>query len=104
MIFRFIKIFTILVSFFFLTGFLPILSLLGPGFTVATSGSFYKAGAQYMINKQIKTSTGKNSLDIVKDKIEKKDNTDYLNLKLKQLVERRIELARKQLNLQKISQ
>ena len=101
--FRFIKIITILFSFFFLTGFLPFISLLGPGITAFTSGNVYKAGAQIIINKTIKNTTGKDSLTFVKEKIEKKDNRDSLNQELRELVERRINLARKKLNLQNIN-
>ena len=90
--------------FFFLTGFIAFFSILGPSVTAITSGNIYKAGAQYYINKSIKDTTGKNSLDLVKEKIEKKDNTNYLNQELKQLVERRIKLARKKLNLKNINQ
>ena len=68
--FRFIKIISILISFFFLTGFLPFISILGPSLTAFTSGNVYKAGAQYMINKSIKDTTGKSSLTYVRDKID----------------------------------
>ena len=98
MIFRCIKIFAILISFIFLTGFLPFISILGPGITAFTSGNVYKAGAQIIINKTIKNTTGKDSLTLVKEKIEKKDNEDLLNEELIKLVERRIKLARKKLN------
>jgi hypothetical protein len=98
MIFRCIKIFAILISFMFLTGFLPFISLLGPGITAFTSGNVYKAGAQIIINKTIKNTTGKDSLTLVKEKIEKKDNGDLLNQELMKLVEKRIKLARKKLN------
>ena len=104
MINRFVKITVILISFIFLTGFLPFITLLGPGYTAFTSGSIYKAGAQYVINKNIKDKTGKTSLDFVKEKIEKKDNTNYLNQELKKLVKKRIELARKKLNPININQ
>mgnify|MGYP001229885699 CR=1 FL=1 len=104
MIFRYIRISAILISFIFLTGFLPFLSFLAPGYTVASSGSIYKAGAQYLVNKSIKESTGKNSLDLIKEKIEREDNRAYLNQKIRKLVERRIELARKKLNLSNINQ
>ena len=104
MINRFVKITAILISFIFLTGFLPFITLLGPGYTAFTSGSIYKAGAQYVINKNIKDKTGKTSLDFVKEKIEKKDNTNYLNQELKKLVKKRIELARKKLNPININQ
>ena len=101
---RFIKIVVILTSFVFLTGFIPFITLLGPSFTVATSGSVYKASAQFLINRSIKTTTGKTSFDFVKEKIERKDNSSYLNQELKLLVERRVELARKKLNLKNINQ
>ena len=104
MINRFVKIAVVLISFIFLTGFLPFITLLGPGYTAFTSGSIYKAGAQYVINKNIKDKTGKTSLDFVKEKIEKKDNTNYLNQELKKLVKKRIELARKKLNPININQ
>ena len=104
MIYKYIKIIALLIPFIFLTGFLPFISLLGPGYTVASSGSLYKAGAQYFINKSIKDKTGKNSLDFVKQKMEKKNKTNSLDLELKQLVERRIGLAREKLNLEKFNQ
>ena len=104
MINRFVKISVVLISFIFLTGFLPLLSLFGPGYTALTSGSIYKAGAQYYLNKSIKNKTGKDSLDFLKEKIEKQDNANHLNKELKKLVKRRIELARKKLNLKDINQ
>lgn len=104
MFLKYMKIVVILISFIFLTGFLPFITLLGPGYTVATSGSFYKASAQYFINKSIKNTTGKNSLVLIKEKIEKRENTNHLNQELKKLVKRRVELARKKLKLKNINQ
>ena len=105
MTFRFIKISAILISFIFLTGFVPFISLLGPGFTVATTGSFYKAGAQYVVNKSIKDSTGKNSLDFFKEKIkDNRRNKQSLNQELQKLIEKRVKLTRKKLSLQNINQ
>ena len=57
--FRLIKILTFIVSFFFLTGFVPFVSIIGPGVTVLTSGNIYKATAQFMIDQSIKKKTGK---------------------------------------------
>ncbi len=102
--FRFIKIITILVSFFFLTGFLPFVSLLGPSVTAFTSGNIYKAGAQYVVNKTIKDTTGKNSLSFVKEQIERSSDNKNFNQELMQLVERRIKLTRAKLNLENINQ
>ncbi len=101
---RVVKIAIVFISFIFLTGFIPFVSLLGPSYTAIKSGSIYKASAQYFINKGIEVKTGKNSLDFVKEKIETKNNTDQINEKLKQLVKKRIELARKKLNIKSISQ
>jgi hypothetical protein len=104
MIFKFIKITTILISFFFLTGFLPIISLLGPSITAVSSGNIYKAGAQYMINKTIKSTTGKDSLSLIQERLEKNDEQKNFNQQLIDIVERRVELARKKLNLENINQ
>ena len=57
--FRLFRILTILLSFFFLTGFVPILSFVGPGVTALTSGNIYKASAQFIINQRIEKETGK---------------------------------------------
>ena len=107
--FRLFRIITIILSFFFLTGFVPILSFVGPGVTALTSGNVYKAGAQYIINQRIEKETGKNSLALIKDTlVEEKDNKIEKNSydeDLRQLVETRIKMTRQKLdnqNLQKL--
>ena len=59
--FKLFRILTIILSFFFLTGFVPILSFVGPGVTALTSGNIYKASAQLIVNQRIEKETGKNS-------------------------------------------
>ena len=103
--FRLFKILTYIISFFFLTGFVPIASFIGPGFTILTSGNIYKATAQFMIDQSIKKKTGKDSLSIVKEEINKKNQKNKFNDELRQLVEKRIKITRKKLddqNLQKL--
>tara|TARA_B100001287_G_C22529603_1_gene456706 strand:+ start:164 stop:544 length:381 start_codon:yes stop_codon:yes gene_type:complete len=102
------RIVIVILSFFFLTGFVPIFSIIGPGVTILTTGNLYKAAAQLMIDQSIKKKTGKNSLTLVKDEINK-NNKEYkknkFNEDLKQLVEKRIRITRQKLdnqNLQKI--
>ena len=107
MIFRSFKIFTILVSFLFLTGFTPLMSILGPGVTVLTSGNIYKAGAQFIINQRIEKETGKNSLTLIKETlaketIEEKNQKNSFNDDLRQLVETKIKMTRKKLNHQNL--
>ena len=100
--FRLFKIFTILVSFLFLTGFTPFVSILGPGVTVLTSGNIYKATAQFIIDQSIKKKTGKNSLTLVKEELDKKKNKNQFNEELRNLVEKRIKMTRKKLEEQEL--
>ena len=100
--FRLFKIFMILVSFLFLTGFIPFASILTPGVTVLTSGNIYKATAQFIIDQSIKKKTGKNSLTLVKEELDKKKNKNEFNEELKNLVEKRIKITRKKLDEQEL--
>ena len=111
MILKLLRIFTIILSFFFLTGFVSIFSVLGSGITAVTSGNLYKAGAQFIINQSIEKETGKNSLTLIKDEINKNlikediKKPNSLNEDLRQLVEYRIKITRQKLenqNLQKL--
>ena len=100
--FRLFKIITILVSFLFLTGFTPFVSILAPGVTVLTSGNIYKATAQFIIDQSIKKKTGKNSLTLVKEELDKKKNKNEFNEELRNLVEKRIKITRKKLEEQEL--
>ena len=107
--FRLFRILTIILSFFFLTGFVPILSFVGPGVTALTSGNIYKASAQYIINQRIEKETGKNSLTLIKETLaeetDKKIKKNSFDEDLTQLVETRIKMTRQKLdnqNLQKL--
>ena len=104
------RILTIILSFFLLTGFLPILSFVGPGVTVLTSGNVYKASAQFIVNQRIEKETGKNSFALIKEtlvdeKIDKNIEKNTFEKDLRQLVETRIKMTRQKLdnqNLQKL--
>ena len=111
MILKLLRVFTIIVSFFFLTGFVSVFSILGPGVTALTSGNLYKAGAQFIINQSIEKETGKDSLTLIKEEINKNLIKEKINKKislnedLRQLVEKRIKITRQKLenqNLQKL--
>ena len=107
--FRLFRILTIILSFFFLTGFVPILSFVGPGVTALTSGNIYKASAQFIINQRIEKETGKNSLTLIKETLveetDKKIKINSFDEDLRQLVESRIKMTRQKMdhqNLQKL--
>ena len=93
MIIRFVKIVLILTTFVFTTGFLPFFALLGPGITIATSGSVYKATAQLAFDNHIKKKTGKNSFTYLKEEVIKKNEKEDLDAVLKQLIETRVKIA-----------
>ncbi len=65
--FKLFRILSVILSFFLLTGFVPILSFVGPGVTALTSGNIYKASAQFIINQSIEkeSSTMKESINTV---------------------------------------
>tara|TARA_B100000674_G_scaffold218052_1_gene178768 strand:- start:63 stop:437 length:375 start_codon:yes stop_codon:yes gene_type:complete len=100
--FKIFKILTIITSFFFLTGFTPILSVIGPGMTILTSGNIYKASAQFIIDQSIKKQTGKSSLTLVKEELDKKSKKNKFNENLKKLVEERMKITRKKLDDQNL--
>ena len=103
--FRLFRILTIIFSFFFLTGFVPILSFVGPGVTVLTTGNVYKAAAQLVIDQSIQKKTGKSSLTLVKDELSK-NNQKYednkFNEDLRKLVEKNIKITRAKLDNQNL--
>ena len=107
--FKLFRILTVIVSFFFLTGFVPIFSFIGPGVTALTSGNVYKASAQFIINQRIEKETGKNSLTLIKETLieetDKKIKINSFDKDLRKLVETRIKMTRQKLdnqNLQKL--
>ena len=107
--FSLFRILTIILSFFFLTGFVPILSFVGPGVTALTSGNIYKARAQFIVNQRIEKETGKNSLALIKETLVEETDIKIKNNSfdedLRQLVETRIKMTRQKLdnqNLQKL--
>ena len=107
---RLFRILTILLSFFFVSGFVPILSLVGPSVTALTSGSIYKASAQFMVNQYIEKETGKNSFALIKEtlvneQLDKKIEKNSFDEDFRQLVETRIKLTKQKIdnqNLQKL--
>ena len=103
---KYLKIILLITSFLFTTGFAtaPLVALLAPTTTIIASGNIYKPSAQFIIDQGIKKKTGKNSLTLVKEEIEEKQSEKNLNKELRKLVEKRINIARQKLDLQKINQ
>ncbi len=101
---KFFKIKLLIISFICLTGFVPIVTLIGPASTMISSGSIFKAGFQFIIDQSIQKKTGTSSFMFVKKKIEEKNDNKQFNEKFKKLVEERIKIARQKIELQNINQ
>ena len=94
---KFFKISFLLTSFIFLTGFLPVPAMIGPGLTIASSGNLFKAGAQLLIDHEVKKKTGKNSIEFVKEEVVKKNTQKDLNHKLRLLIKKRVKIVHEKL-------
>ena len=94
---KILKIFFITSYLIFLSGCFQTTSLLGPGVTVATTGNVIQAGFQYGANTALKNETGKDVLTHIKDKVDDKHKEKKLHVKLKELLENRIEITRQKL-------
>ena len=94
---KILKIFFITFCFIFLSGCFQTTSLLGPGVTVATTGNVFQAGLQYGANTALKNETGKDALNHILYTVDEKNEEKKLHVKLKQLIESRIEITRQKL-------
>jgi len=80
---------------FFLNGCVQSTALLGPAYTMASTGNIYHAGFTYGGNVIITKSTGKSMAQNIKEGLTpKKEDSDF-----QKLVKRNIEKTRKKLNL-----
>jgi len=91
------KIFFVIFSLIILSGCIQTTSLLGPGVTVATTGNVLQAGLQYGANTALKNETGKDIITHIKDKVDEKNKEKKFHVKLKQLIENRVETTRQKL-------
>ena len=94
---KILKTFFVIFVLVILSGCIQTTSLLGPGITVATSGNVLQAGLQYGANTALKNETGKDVITHIKDTVDEKNEEKKLHVKLKQLIESRIEITRQKL-------
>ena len=97
MILRLFKICLFLLSFTFLTGFVPITAVLGPAVTVASSGNLVKATAQLVFDTEFKKKTGKSSLSYIKEEVSKNNDQKNINNDFKELIEKRVKVVHQKL-------
>jgi len=91
----FIKILIRIFLIAFLSGCAQNAALLGPAYTLSTSGNVYHAGLTYGTNEIIAKTTGKSVAQNFKEAlIPKKEDTEF-----EKLVKRNIQKTRRKLNL-----
>ena len=79
----------------FLSGCAQNAALLGPAYTLATTGNVYQAGFTYGSNEIITKTTGKSAAQNLKEAlVPKKEDTEF-----QKLVKQNIEKTRRKLNL-----
>ena len=94
---KILKIFFIISCLIFLSGCFQTTSLLGPGVTVATTGNIFQAGLQYGANTALKNETGKDVITHIKDTVDERNKEKKIHVKLKQLIENRVEITKQKL-------
>ncbi len=97
MILRVFKICMFLLSFTFLTGFVPITAVLGPAVTVASSGNIVKATAQLVFDNEFKKKTGKSSLSYIKEEVSKNNEQKNIDNDFKEMIEKRVKVVHQKL-------
>ena len=90
---KILKIFFVIFSLVILSGCIQTTSILGPGVTIATTGNVLQASLQYGANTVLKNETGKDVVTHIKDSVDEKK----FHVKLKKLIENRIETTRQKL-------
>ena len=68
------NIFLYLVLGFFLTGCFQTTAMVGPAFTLVSTGNISQAGITFLTNKAIKNETGMNTLEFMSTKIDEGKN------------------------------
>ena len=74
-------------------------ALLGPGFTVVSTGNFMQAGLQYGANTAIKKETGKDTFEHIQDAVESKSKEKKFKMEFMEMVEKRFKITREKLSI-----
>ena len=96
---KYLKIYFLIVISISLSGCIQSTALLGPGFTIATTGNIMQAGFQYGAHTAIKNETGKDVLTHLKDVVEEEQENKKLESKIKEIATTTIEKVKKKLSV-----
>tara|TARA_B110000008_G_C16463846_1_gene361185 strand:- start:84 stop:380 length:297 start_codon:yes stop_codon:yes gene_type:complete len=88
---KYLKIYFLILISISISGCIQSTALLGPGFTIATTGNVMQAGLQYGANKAIKKETGKDVITHLKDAVEEEHESQKLEKKIKDIAKNTID-------------
>ena len=94
---KFKKIYLLVLISIILSGCIQSTALLGPGVTIATTGSIMQAGLQYGANSAIKKETGKDALTHLKSALDEEQDSQKLNEKIINFTKNTINRVKKKL-------
>ena len=94
---KFKKIYLLVLISIILSGCIQSTALLGPGVTIATTGNIMQAGLQYGANSAIKKETGKDALTHLKNALDKEQDSQKFNKKIRNFTQNTINRVKKKL-------
>ena len=89
---KILKISFIFFSFILLNGCMQTTALLGPGFTVATTGNVLQAGLQFGANTAIKNETGKNTFEFLQHAVDSRSKEENFKKKISRCSRKKISI------------
>jgi len=94
------RIFIYIIAVVVLSGCVQSTAMVGPVFTMASTGNVSQAGLTFFTNKAVEEETGMDTVSFVSKKIEEKNSKNKLKRKFNKLVKNNFEKTRQKLILQ----
>ena len=94
------RIFIYIIAVVVLSGCVQSTAMVGPVFTMASTGNVSQAGLTFFTNKAVEEETGMDTVSFVSKKIEEKKSKTKLKRKFNKLVKNNFEKTRQKLILQ----
>ena len=94
------RIFIYIIAVVVLSGCVQSTAMVGPVFTMASTGNVSQAGLTFFTNKAVEEETGMDTVSFVSKKIEEKNSKTKLKRKFNKLVKNNFEKTRQKLILQ----
>ena len=94
------KVLIYIVTGIILSGCAQSTAMLGPAFTLASTGNVSQAGITFITNEAVQKETGMDTVSFVSQKFEQKNSKTRLRREFKKLVETNFEKTREKLILQ----